>query len=78
MTKGDLLAQIQQDEYQTQVAVHSAALEAAQSQLASAEADLALTRTLAEGRFSALSVLGTSRSQLAEAEKAAKLEDIAP
>ena len=52
--KGDLLAQIQQDEYQAQVALHSAALEAAQSQLASAEADLALTRTLAEGQIQRL------------------------
>jgi membrane fusion protein (multidrug efflux system) len=74
--KGDLLAQIQQDEYQAQVALHSAALEAAQSQLASAEADLALTRTLAEGQIQRSdAVLGTSRSQLAEAEKAAKLEE---
>ena len=74
--KGDLLAQIQQDEYQAQVALHSAALEAAQSQLASAEVDLALTRTLAEGQIQRSdAVLGTSRSQLAEAEKAAKLEE---
>src|SRR5262245_60385519 len=74
--KGDLLGQIQQDEYQAQVALHSAALEAAQSQLASAEADLALTRTLAEGQIQRSdAVLGTSRSQLAEAEKAAKLEE---
>src|SRR4030095_5583192 len=74
--KGDLLAQIQPDEYQAQVALHSAALEAAQSQLASAEADLALTRTLAEGQIQRSdAVLDTSRSQLAEAEKAAKLEE---
>ena len=74
--KGDLLAQIQQDEYQAQVALHRAALEAAQSQLASAEADLSLTRTLAEGQIQRSdAVLGTSRSQLAEAEKAAKLEE---
>ena len=74
--KGDLLAQIQQDEYESQVVLHSAALEAAQSQLASAEADLALTRTLAEGQIQRSdAVLGTSRSQLAEAEKAAKLEE---
>ena len=74
--QGDLLAQLQQDEYQAQVALHSAALEAAQSQLASAEADLALTRTLAEGQIQRSdAVLGTSRSQLAEAEKGAKLEE---
>jgi len=74
--KGDLLAQVQQDEYQAQVALHSAALEAAQSQLASAEADLTLTRTLTEGQIQRSdAVLGTSRSQLAEAEKAVKLEE---
>jgi len=73
---GDLLAQIQPDEYQAQVALHSAALEAAQSQLTSAEAELALTHTLAEGQIQRSdAVLGTSRSQLAEAEKAAKLEE---
>src|SRR5262245_30751860 len=76
IARGDLLAQIQQDEYYAQVMLHSAALEAAQSQLASAEADLALTRTLAEGQIQRSdAVLGTSRSQLAEAEKAAKLEE---
>lgn len=74
--KGDLLAQVQQDEYQAQMTLHSAALEAAQSQLASAEADLTLTRTLAEGQIQRSdAVLGTSRSQLAEAEKAVKLEE---
>lgn len=74
--QGDLLAQIQQDEYQAQVALHSAALEAAQSQLTSAEAELALTRTLAEGQIQRSdAVLGTSHSQLAEAEKTAKLEE---
>jgi membrane fusion protein, multidrug efflux system len=74
--KGDLLAQVQQDEYQAQVALHSAALEAAQSQLASAEADLTLTRTLAEGQIQRSdAILGTSRSQLTEAEKAVKLEE---
>jgi membrane fusion protein (multidrug efflux system) len=73
--KGDLLAQVQQDEYQAQVALHSAALEAAQSQLASAEADLTLTRNLAEGQIQRSdAVLATSRSQLAEADKASKLE----
>lgn len=76
IARGDLLAQIQQDEYQAQVALHSAALEAARSQLASAEADLALTRALAEGQIQRSdAVLGTSRSQLAEAEKVAKLEE---
>ena len=76
MKKGDLITQIQQDEYQAQVALHSAAWEAAQSQLASAEADLTLTGILAEGQIQRSdAVLGTSRSQLAEAEKTAKLEE---
>lgn len=76
LRKGDILAHIQPDEYQAQVALHSAALEAAQNQLASAETDLALTRTLAEGQIQRSdAVLGTSRSQLAEAEKTAKLEE---
>ena len=74
--RGDLLAQIQQDEYQAQVALYSAALEAAQSQLASAAADLALTRSLTEGQIQRSdAVLGTSRSQLAEVEKAVPLEE---
>lgn len=74
--QGELIAQIQQDEYQAQVALHSAALEAAQSQLASAEADLALSQSLTEGQIQrSEAVLDTSRSQLAEAEKTAKLEE---
>jgi membrane fusion protein (multidrug efflux system) len=73
---GDLIAQIQQDDYQAQVVLREAALEAAQSQLASAEADLELAKTLAEGHIERSdAVLGASRSQLAEAEKAASLED---
>lgn len=72
---GEVMAQIQPDEYQAQVALSSAALEGAQSQLASAEADLALTQSLTEGQIQrAEAVLGTSRSQLAEAEKTATLE----
>jgi hypothetical protein len=54
------------------VALREAALEAAQSQLASAEADLELCRALTEGQIERSdAVLGASRSQLAEAEKAA-------
>jgi membrane fusion protein (multidrug efflux system) len=73
--KGELIAQIQQDEYRAEVALREAALEAVQSQLASAEADLKLARTLAEGQIERSdAALGASRSQLAEAEKAAALE----
>ena len=76
LTKGMVLAQIQPDEYQAQVALQSAALDAARSQLSSAEMDLQLTRSLAEGQIQRSdAVLGTSRSQLAEAEKMAQLEE---
>jgi membrane fusion protein (multidrug efflux system) len=76
LKKGDLIAQIQQDDYQAQVILREAALEAAQSQLASAVADLELAKMLAEGHIERSdAVLGTSRSQLAEAERAASVED---
>jgi membrane fusion protein (multidrug efflux system) len=74
--KGEMLAQIQQDDYRAQVALREAALEAAKSQLEGAEAELELSRTLAEGQIErSEAVLGASRSQLAEAEKAALLEE---
>ena len=74
--KGEVMAQLQQDDYQAQVALREAALEAAQSQLANAETDLELARTLTEGHIErSEAVLGASRSQLSEAEKAASLED---
>jgi membrane fusion protein (multidrug efflux system) len=76
LTKGDRIAQLQQDDYRAQVALREAALEAAQSQLVSAEADLELAGTLAEGQIERSdAVLGASRSQLAEAGKAAVLEE---
>lgn len=75
LNQGDLIARIQPDEYAAEVALSEAALEAVQSQLASAEADLELTRTLAAGHIDRSdAVLGASRSQLSEAEKAADLE----
>jgi membrane fusion protein (multidrug efflux system) len=73
--RGELLAQVQPDEYQAEVALREAALEAAKSQLASAETDLELDRELTEGRIErSNAVLGASRSQLTEAERAAALE----
>lgn len=73
--KGDLLAQLQPDAYQAEVALREAALEAVQSQLANAEADLDLDRKLTEGHIERSdAVLGASRSQLIEAERAAALE----
>lgn len=73
--KSDVIARIQRDEYEAEVALRTAALEAVRSQLASAEADLELARTLTEGHIERSdAVLGASRSQLSEAEKAAALE----
>ncbi|GIX48962.1 MAG: hypothetical protein KatS3mg131_3173 [Candidatus Tectimicrobiota bacterium] len=73
--QGELIARLQPDEYEAQVALHAAALEAARSQLASAEAELELARTTAIGAVERSdAALGISLSQLAEAEKAAALE----
>ncbi|MEE8289960.1 MAG: biotin/lipoyl-binding protein, partial [Candidatus Tectomicrobia bacterium] len=73
--QGDLIARIQQDEYKSQVVLRQAVLEAAKSQLAGAMLELTLTRALAAGHIERSdAVLGASRSQLAEAEKAAALE----
>ncbi|MGQ4810107.1 Colistin resistance protein EmrA [Candidatus Entotheonellaceae bacterium PAL068K] len=74
--KGDRIARIQPHEYRAEVALYEAALEAVQSQLASAETDLQLARMLVEGHIErSEAVLGVSRSQLSESEKAAALED---
>jgi membrane fusion protein (multidrug efflux system) len=72
---GDLIAQLQQDEYRAEVALREAALEAVRSQLAGAEADLALERMLTEGHIERSdAALGASQSQLSETEKAVTLE----
>jgi len=76
VNRGEVIARLQQDDYQAQVALHEAALEAAQSQLASATIDLELTHALASGQIERSdAVLGASQSQLAEAERAAALEE---
>ncbi len=73
--RGALIAQIQTDEYVAEVALREAALEAVQSQLAGAETELELARTMVEGNIERSdAALGATRSQLAEAEKAAALE----
>jgi membrane fusion protein (multidrug efflux system) len=73
---GDLIARIQQDDYQARVALSEASLEAAHSQLASARLELELAQAVATGQLERSdAVLGASRSQLAEAEKAAGLEE---
>lgn len=73
--KGELLAQVQPDEYRAEVALREAALEAVKSQLVSAETDLELDRELTEGHIERSdAVLGASRSQLTGAERAVALE----
>ncbi len=73
--RGDVIARVQQGDYQAHVALREAALEAAQSQLASALLELDLERAVTEGQIQrSEAVLGASQSQLAEAKKAAGLE----
>lgn len=76
VSQGDTLARIYQEDYQAQVALREAALEAVQSQLVGAEADLDLSRTLTEGHIERSdAAVGVTRSQLAESEKAVSLEE---
>jgi membrane fusion protein (multidrug efflux system) len=73
--QGMVIARLQQDDYEAQVHLREAALEAASSQLASATLELDLARALAAGNIERSdAVLGTSQSQLTEAEKTAALE----
>jgi membrane fusion protein (multidrug efflux system) len=73
---GGVIARIQQDDYQAQVTLYEAALEAAKSQLASATIELELAHVLASGEIERSdAVLGASQSQLVEAERAAALEE---
>ncbi len=73
--RGDVIARVQQGDYQAHVALREAALEAAQSQLSSALLELDLERAVTEGQIErSEAVLGASQSQLAEAQKAAGLE----
>ena len=73
--QGEVIARIQQDDYLAQATLSEAALEAAESQLASAALELELTQAVAAGEIERSdAVLGASESQLAEAEKAAGVE----
>lgn len=73
--RGEVMARVQQDDYQARVALREAALEAAQSQLSSALLELDLERAVTEGQIErSEAVLGASQSQLDEAQKAAGLE----
>ena len=73
--RGDVIARVQQGDYEARVALREAALEAAQSQLSSALLELDLERAVTEGQIErSEAVLGASQSQLDEAQKAAGLE----
>ena len=73
--RGEVIARVQQSDYQAQVALREAALEAARSQLSSALLELDLERVVTEGQIErSEAVLGASESQLDEAQKAAGLE----
>jgi membrane fusion protein (multidrug efflux system) len=73
--RGQVIARVQQSDFQARVALREAALEAARSQLSSALLELELERAVTEGQIERYeAVLGASESQLDEAQKAAGLE----
>jgi membrane fusion protein (multidrug efflux system) len=73
--RGEVIARVQQNDFQARVALQEAALEATKSQLASALLELVLERAVTEGQIErSEAVLGASQSQLDEAQKAAGLE----
>ena len=74
--QGDLLARIDPEFYDLEVAQRQAALEAVQSQLARAEIEHELARALTEGNIEVSeAVLNASQSQLSEVQGAAQLEN---
>jgi len=73
--RGEVIARLQQGDFQARVALREAALEAAQSQLSSALLELDLERAVTKGQIErSEAVLGASQSQLDEAQTAAGLE----
>ena len=73
--RGEVIARVQQDDFEARVALREAALEAAQSQWSSALLELDLERAVTDGQIErSEAVLGASQSQLDEAQKAAGLE----
>jgi membrane fusion protein, multidrug efflux system len=73
--RGEVIARVQQDDFEARVALREAALEAAQSQWSSALLELDLERAVTNGQIErSEAVLGASQSQLDEAQKAAGLE----
>ena len=74
--QGDLLARIDPEFYELEVAQRQAALEAVQSQLARAEIEHELAQAQTEGNIEVSeAVLSASQSQLSEVQGAAQLEN---
>ena len=75
ISQGDLLAQIDPEFYELEIAQRQAVLEAVQSQLARAEIEQELAQALTEGHIERSQfVLNASQSQLSEVQGAAQLE----
>ena len=76
INQGDLLARIDPEFYELEVAQRQAALEAVQSQLARAEIEHELAQAQTEGNIEVSeAVLNASQSQLSEVQGAAQLEN---
>ena len=76
ISQGDLLARIDPEFYELEIAQRQAALEAVQSQLARAEIEHELAQALTEGNIDrSEAVLNASQSQLSEVQGAAQLEN---
>ena len=75
ISQGDLLARIDPEFYELEIAQRQAALEAVQSQLSRAEIEQELAQALTEGHIERSQfVLNASQSQLSEVQGAAQLE----
>ena len=75
ISQGDLLARIDPEFYELEIAQRQAVLEAVQSQLARAEAEQELAQALTEGHIERSQfVLNASQSHLSEVQGAAQLE----
>ena len=76
ISQGDLLARMDPEFYELEIAQRQAALEAVQSQLTRAEIEHELAQALTEGNIErSEAVLNASQSQLSEVQGAAQLED---
>ena len=76
ISQGDLLARMDPEFYDLEIAQRQAALEAVQSQLTRAEIEHELAQALTEGNIErSEAVLNASQSQLSEVQGAAQLED---